>query len=145
MEQLRRDGQSEKVESVLRMNHLVCDELSFERLGFKRNAETRYDFSYGIGKDGDGAYRAVLTIEANREGEFKAKVQMTGYFSIAEDNPQREVLLQKNAIAIIFPYARSQMTLLTSQPETIPAVVPVVNINQLVDQSLTERKTNLED
>ena len=70
---------------------------------------------------------------------------MTGYFSIAEDNPQKDVLLQKNAIAIIFPYARSQMTLLTSQPETIPAVVPVVNINQLVDQSLTERKTNLED
>ena len=53
MEQLRRDGQSEKVESVLRMNHLVCDELSFERLGFKHNAETSDDFYYGIGKDGD--------------------------------------------------------------------------------------------
>lgn len=145
MEQFRKDGQSEKVGSVLRMEHLVCDELSFERLGFKGDSETRYDFSYGIGKDGDGAYRAVLTIEATREREFKAKVQMTGYFSIAEDNPQKDTLLQKNAIAIIFPYARSQMTLLTSQPETIPAIVPVVNINQLVDRSVAERKTNFED
>ncbi|MFR5026506.1 MAG: hypothetical protein ACLTC3_10215 [Evtepia gabavorous] len=91
-----------KVESVLRMNHLVCDELSFERLGFKHNAETRYDFSYGIGKDGDGAYRAVLTIEANREGEFKAKVQMTGYFSIDEDNPQREFYYKKMQSQLFF-------------------------------------------
>lgn len=134
MEQLRRDGQSEKVESALSMSHLVCDELSFERLGFKGSTETRYDFSCGIGKDGEGAYRVMLTIEANREEEFKAKVQMTGYFSISEDNPQKDVLLKKNAIAIIFPYARSQMTLLTSQPETVPAIVPIVNINKLFEQ-----------
>ena len=79
MEQLRRDGQSEKVESVLRMNHLVCDELSFERLGFKHNAETRYDFSYGIGKDGDGAYRAELRIILKREFYYK-KMQSQLFF-----------------------------------------------------------------
>lgn len=140
MEQFRNDGKSETIESVLKMNHLVCDELSFERFGFKGNSETRYDFSYGVAKDRAGEYRVMFAIEATRDDEFKAKVQMTGYFSISEDDPQKDVLLQKNAIAIIFPYARSQMTLLTSQPETIPAIVPVVNINRIIDQSTTERR-----
>lgn len=135
MEQLRKDGQSEKVESVLHMSHLVCDELTFERFGFRGSVETRYNFSRGIEKDGEGAYRVMLAIEADRDDEFKAKVQMTGYFSISEDNPQKDILLEKNAIAIIFPYARSQMTLLTSQPETVPVIVPVVNINNLFEEN----------
>ena len=135
MERFKKDEHGNSVESTLKMTHLVCDQLRFDRLGFQSSAETRYEFSYGIAKDEDGAYRAQLTINASRKDEFDAKVQITGYFSIDEDDPQKDTLLQRNALAILFPFARSQMTLLTSQPETTPVIIPVVNINRFMESA----------
>lgn len=37
-----------------------------------------------------------------------------------------------NAIAIIFPYMRSQVTLMTAQPNLPPIVLPPININALL-------------
>ena len=40
----------------------------------------------------------------------------------------KDVLLRQNAVAILFAYVRSELTLITSQPDTDPIVLPVVNI-----------------
>lgn len=73
-----------------------------------------------------------MTAQATREGEFKAKVQISGYWSIEESDSHKNQLLQENALAILFPYVRSQMTLLTAQPETEPIVWPAMNINKMM-------------
>lgn len=72
--------------SVLKANHIVFDELSFVRDGFslKDDSKTSFNLSYGIDKISDGEYRTTLTAQATREGEFKAKVQISGYWSIEE-------------------------------------------------------------
>ena len=132
--------------SSLVMRHIVCDELSFERLGFRQKVnETKFSVSYGVEKDGEGEYRGAFVLSAKREEEYVATVKMTGYFLIDEDNPQKDVLLQKNGMAIIFPFARSQMTLLTSQPETMPVVMPVVDINKIVEQYEIEQEEEVHD
>ena len=128
-----------EIGSALIMNHLVCDELSFEREGFEqRTQETKFSISYKVEKDDDGQYRACLLVSAKRIQEYTATVKITGYFSISEDNPLKDTLLWKNALAIIFPFARSQMTLLTTQPETSPVIIPVVNINKIAEQGRTQ-------
>lgn len=42
-------------------------------------------------------------------------------------------VLTNNTIAILFPYLRSQLTLLTSQPEFEPIILPIMNINALMN------------
>ena len=100
--------------SVLKANHIVFDELSFVRDGFslKDDSKTSFNLSYGIDKISD--------------------VQISGYWSIEESDSHKNQLLQENALAILFPYVRSQMTLLTAQPETEPIVWPAMNINKMM-------------
>lgn len=122
--------------SDLIMEKLVCDRLSFERDGFRQEGvETKINFSYAVNKDGDGEYRGTFVLTAIRENEYAASVQLTGYFSIDENNASKDSLLEKNGMAIIFPYARAQMTLLTSQPEIDPVVLPIVNINKIMEKT----------
>lgn len=42
-------------------------------------------------------------------------------------------LIQRNTVAIMFPFIRSEITLLTSQPGMVPVVVPALNINKLLN------------
>lgn len=44
-------------------------------------------------------------------------------------------MLKVNAPAIMFPYVRAQLTLLTAQPETEPIVLPVVNFQKIYEKS----------
>lgn len=135
MSQVLKNDDQERVGSVLTMLHLVCDELSFIREGFSQSAQdTNISFSYEVQKDADGEYRACLMVSAKREQEYTATVKITGYFSISEEEPQKDILLRKNAFAIIFPFARSQMTLLTTQPETTPIIIPIVSIEKIAKE-----------
>ena len=42
-------------------------------------------------------------------------------------------LISKNSVAILMPYLRSEISLLTAQPETETVVLPVFNINRMMD------------
>lgn len=44
----------------------------------------------------------------------------------------KETLIHKNAVAIMMPYLRSEVSLLTSQPETNSIVMPIFNINKMI-------------
>ena len=47
--------------------------------------------------------------------------------SVREDN-----LISNNAVAILMPYLRSELSLLTAQPETDCIVMPVFNVNAML-------------
>ena len=42
-------------------------------------------------------------------------------------------LVSKNTVAILMPYLRSEVSLLTAQPNTDTVVLPVFNINNMID------------
>ena len=125
----------ENVVSVLKLDHIVFDNLHFERQGFRNPEQTnaKVDIGTGVHKDGEGEYRVSLQVSVEKEKEYVASVQVTGYCQIDEDHPQKDELLRKNAVAIIFPYARAQLTILTSQPDTDPFILPPFNIGALID------------
>ena len=100
------------IQSVLQIDPVVFDEISFHREGF-----------------------TVLTT-ATRKSEYVAKVQISGFCSIDESLSNKDVLLNNNAVAILFAYIRSQLTLLTAQPETAPIVLPVMNIAKMLEGSI---------
>lgn len=124
------------IASVLTLRHIVFDQITFRRTGFrKRNSETKLDIGKQVEKTGEGKYQVTLSMRAEREKEYEAEVSVTGYCEIAEDTPGKDRILNENAIAILFPYVRAELTLLTAQPETEPLVIPAVNINAMLKQT----------
>ena len=120
--------------SILKMDHIIFDKLSFFRKGFKNeDSEVELRIKTGLHKIQDGKYQVMLNVLANKDDEYDAEVQVTGYCRIDENCGIKDELLKKNAIAILFPYVRAQFTLLTSQPETEPIVFPAVNINAILE------------
>lgn len=63
------------------------------------------------------------------------EVIVAGNFLLDEDmeKEKKEMVMTKNTISILFPYLRTQITLLTSQPDMMPVVLPAININALLD------------
>lgn len=124
-------------ESALQINPVVFDELTFKRLSNKHFGESKVQLKIGqiIQKLKDSHYRVIIKVEAVQEEEFSATVQISGYCTIDENDPAKDQLLKGNTLAILFPYIRSELTLLTAQPETDPIVWPVMNIQAMMDEA----------
>lgn len=54
------------------------------------------------------------------------------------DDNMKESILSENSVAIMFPYLRSQIALLTSQPGMMPIQTPIIDIRELVKNSSIE-------
>lgn len=121
------------ISSVLKLKHVVFDEITFKRLGFQNRKEKKAQLSFGkhVEKIDEGEYRVSLSIKAVREEEYEAIVSVSGYCNIPEDDSFKDRILNENAIAILFPYVRAELTLITAQPETESLTIPVVNINAM--------------
>lgn len=136
------DVDNKSVLSVLKMEHIVFDELSFKRLGFQQdNEELENEISVSVSQtESDSVYGVTLRYTGHKADEYDVGVQLTGYFEFDGECEEklRNELLQKNAAAILFPYLRAQLTLLTTQPETEPIIMPVFNINAMLEQAEDE-------
>ncbi|MPM27928.1 hypothetical protein SDC9_74444 [bioreactor metagenome] len=118
--------------SIVKITKVVFDEVSFIRKGFK-NLESEPLLSIGgsVNKISDGEYRVVLKLDVSKENEYDIAISISGFCSIDEECQNKDDLLQKNVTAILFPYARAELTLITSQPETDSLVLPEININEM--------------
>lgn len=50
--------------------------------------------------------------------------------------------MSKNAVAILMPYLRSELTLLTAQPDTESVVLPPFNINKMMESKNVKADNN---
>ena len=132
------DGTS--IEGVLQIPRVVFDEISFIRKGFKTgNPEHNFQYEQNIQKVEDGHYNVSLRVIVSKDEEYDATVQITGLCIINETDPNKDRMLKENAAAILFPYIRSELTLITAQPETDTLVLPVINISAMLKKA--EMKT----
>ena len=130
---------AKSLQSVLKLVHLVFDEISFKRLGFQQEAkelQNEISFSVNAGSP-DNFYCATLGYHGHKDDEYDVVVRLTGYFEIVGevDADIRQSLLETNTASILFPYLRSELTLITSQPETVPIIMQTMNINALLEQA----------
>ena len=127
-----------KSKSVLVSKKIYVENMSFERA--EGNA-TLVKFSQSavdknIQQIEENIFRCKLSVKmSDNNDEAKLEVTVVGIFEIHADIPEetKEVIVAKNTMSILFPYVRSQITLLTSHPEVVPVVLPPVNINALLE------------
>ena len=125
-------NQNRNALSSLRMDHIVFNRISFERTNFSNiNGEIHFQARRNVEKLDANKYCVSLNVTAEKENEYSAEVDISGYCAVSDDISEKDDLINKNAVAILFPYVRAQFTLLTSQPEMLPIVLPAMNINAM--------------
>lgn len=125
---------------ILQLNHLVFDEITFNRINFKRNSELKIEVGFNFEERQNGEFVAGIRIIGTKEDEYTFVVRASGYFYLKGSIEDRRTIIQQNATAIIFPYVRSQISLLTAQPEVDPVVLPPMNIAQMVEETMKGAK-----
>lgn len=143
---LRRGDIMDNIKSILNMNKLVFDKIEFDRQGFKNQNQPSYSIETHFARNQqENIYRVTLILKCDKKDEYTFEISLTGYFSFDSqdemDEDEKNELISKNAVAIIMPYMRSQVSLLTAQPEVDCVVLPPFNINNILkEDNLTEDK-----
>lgn len=65
---------------------------------------------------------------------FSINLSVTGIFEIqAENEEKKEYFAKYNAVAILFPYARSLISNYTANANVPPLILPPINVLKLID------------
>lgn len=122
--------------SIMQLTNLYFKNISFSREKLNIDDNLKIFFDHEIRKN-DNDTDVVLSVLINDENNaLKLSVELVGTFAFSNsENVNKNLydnLINKNAIAILFPYLRSQVTLITSQPNMAPIILPPININTLL-------------
>lgn len=125
------------VNSVLSLDKLVFDTIEFKRTGMKNDNEIEFNLQVLINKkQNEEIYRVTLILKGSKEKEYTLEIALSGYFSFdtseSIDVEMKNTLINQNSVAILMPYVRSQVSLLTAQPEVECIVLPPLNIVKMM-------------
>lgn len=125
--------------SALSMDSLFFEEISFKRIGDKQDSVNfTCDLEVTVGGDlKEDIYKVNLKMAGGLPNEYNLTISLIGIFSFSSEEkiPEelKEDLISKNAVAIMMPYLRSQVSLITAQPGVECVVLPPFNINNMMD------------
>lgn len=123
--------------SILILEKTIIDKLSFERFSDEINKideKEQITFNHKIEQLEELKFRVSLGMSLISKSKYNIEAQISGIFSISENSVLGKKILTNNTVAILFPYLRSQLTLLTSQPGFEPVILPIMNINALMNE-----------
>lgn len=128
-----------EIKSFLRLDRLVFDKISFDRVGFKNKNQLTHSLEARFAQNSkDNMYRVTMVLKGEKKDEYTFEISLTGFFSFNSeekiDEKLKNNLISKNTIAIMMPYLRSQLSLLTAQPEVDCVVLPPFNINKMMEE-----------
>lgn len=121
-----------KYKSPLRLEKIEIVESTFRK---KDESIERFELGVqverSLKKISDKVFEVLLETTVSDEDE-KVFVNVKGkaIFSTEQENMD---ILEKNTIAIMFPYIRSYISIITTQPGMNPIVLPAMNIVAIVN------------
>lgn len=126
------------IQSVLHLDKIVFDTIEFKRVGFSSDKELELEIQSNIAQRQDTeVYKITLTLKGNKPEDYFFEISLSGFFTIETDdtvtNEMKGALISKNAVAILMPYLRSEVSLLTAQPGMECVVLPAFNINKIFE------------
>ena len=126
-------------ECKLQMIDLYFSKYEFKQERGKESQEynTSFQIEYAINSEDETKVKVTIdTMVVNEPNSIVLNLQTVGIFKIDKVNTDETTydhLIKANTVAIIFPFIRSQISLLTSQPGMMPIMLPPININALVE------------
>ena len=133
------------IECKIQMLDLYFSKYSFSQERNKKIEEeysTSFNINYAENNDDDSKIKVTIdTSVSDKGGELALELQAVGIFNIEKENTEKSIyehLVQVNTVAIMFPFIRSQISLLTTQPGIKPIMLPPINLNALIDSNNNE-------
>lgn len=135
-----------KAECKLQMLDLYFSKFDFIQDREKNNEDSEFNstinINYAISNSDETKVKITIdTMVKNKKESILANLQTIGIFKIDKGDIPEEVydhLIKANTVAIMFPYIRSQISLITTQPGITPIMIPPVNVNSLVETKKDE-------
>lgn len=125
---------------MLTLEQLLFDKIEFCRVGNPNDKEIAFKLQIEIDKKQDeDFYRVRLTLIGDKEDDYRIEIVLLGFFSFKEGRhnlslDEQKKLISQNAVAILMPYLRSEVSLLTAQPGVECVVLPPINVINLVKE-----------
>lgn len=123
----------EKVKSDLVMRRLFFPECSVNRAVDIVSEHISVDIAKSIECIGDGEYDVTVTVNVTKAAN-DLQVHVVAKATFFYDNPDKGLvkkIVEMNTVAIMFPFIRSQVSLLTTQPGLTPIILPPINTAKL--------------
>lgn len=128
-------------ECKLQMLDLFFSKFSFSQERGKNSSEYKYSFGieYSVSKADKSKIRVTIdTSVHSKDDSIILDLETVGLFRIDSTDPETyDMLIKSNTVAIMFPYIRSQVSILTTQPGIQPIMIPPMNINAIISDSYT--------
>lgn len=123
----------------LKLISLLYDDISFKRLGNQNDEDINFSTKIKIGshKDYSDIKKITITLTGYKREEYKLTISISAIFQY--DGPDEDDLLHVNAVSMLLPYIRSQLTILTSQPGVDPVILPPFNVYDLLNKPETNK------
>ena len=120
-------------ESPLVLKNIIITEGHFKRNEDSlENLELKVGVSHDVERLSEREFK--ITLELNvADPEEKLSVFVKG-MAIFETKQENQMLIERNTLAIMFPYFRSYVSTLTTQPGMTPIVLPAMNIMTMLAQ-----------
>jgi len=126
--------------SKLKLSRLFFPSMQFMRKenGCDSSAPLKISVKRLMEPTDHGEHKITLSVTlADVNDSINIAVSAVGVFFLEDagklPDEQRTAIMRKNTAAIMFPYIRSQISLLTTQPDFPPVVLPPMNIDALIE------------
>lgn len=94
------------------------------------NLEVSFSVRIGVNQADPDNKKVTVTILGDKKEEYSFEIQASGFFAYEGDAD--DAIIQQNAVAIVMPYIRSEVSILTAQPGVEPVVLPPFNIVEMM-------------
>ena len=114
-------------ESPLVLKNIMITEGTFKRSEDSlEDVDLQVNVSHNVNQISDREYKIILELSvADPQGKLSVFVKGMAIF---ETEQKTRTLIERNTLAIMFPYFRSYVSTLTTQPGMMPIVLPAMNI-----------------
>lgn len=132
----------EKIKSVLSFDNYIVESVEFQtNLQYikKGKVEVDFDLRRSVRYDKEtkeGQVYATTTLFNEPEQNnypFYMQIKVVGFFKVEAEEDTAMNLLNKNAVAILFPYIRALISTYTSNANVQPLILPPINVSKLVE------------
>lgn len=119
-------------ESPLVLEKIEITESSFRKKDISLDGlELGVHVEHNIENIAEDSYRVILNTSVSDENEnIYVNVKARAIFRTQQNSID---MFEKNTIAIMFPYIRSYISIITTQPGMVPIVLPAMNINAMIN------------
>lgn len=134
----------EKYESILKFEKYIVNEVLFKANNNYKQTEDKISFDVKIEKKTEIIEKTKMNIDL-KVSIFKSEevenypcemtIDLTGYFSVKSEEPKK---LERNAIAILYPYVRAIVSTYTANANITPLILPAINVNKLIEAQNNE-------